>query len=342
MRFFSLRNRTTLRRILLVLLILVLALVAIGIGLFFYLQRYLVYTQDGVHLDFSRPRIEEPDKSPTDAPGYDFSTLPIEEVEAVVPGIDVSSMVLSGYSVPHALLHDPDRLLSILDNLESDGPVALLIDVKDAVGNLFYSSAVEGQGPQSGDLLSDLVPTLKRKGYYLIARVSAFRDRSFGLSHTNSGLPLSSGALWMDSGGCYWLDPADSAVQIRLVRICNELYALGFHEVVLGNFYFPSSDAIVYSAPDGTDAVVAASAAAISDALTGAGEVSFQLEEGQPLFSPGSGRLFIQAESAAALPGITAQAESLLENQSVQLVFLTDSRDTRFEGYGLLRPLDEN
>ena len=338
MRLFSFRNKTVFKRIGLILGIAALVLLAVAIGLYFYLQRYLVYTPDGVYLDFHRGSIEAPAQTDEpEAPPYDFTGAQIEEVEPVAPGTEVSTTVLSGYVVPHELLRDQSALLAFLSEL--DGPCTLLFDVKDAVGNFYYSSDVAGQGEQSEDLLSSLIPTLKRRGYYLVARVSALRDRSYGLAHVQSGLPLASGALWMDSGGCYWLDPADASVQVRLTRICTELFNLGFHEVVLSSFWFPDSEYIVYSAPEGRDAVIAQAADALSDNLTGIGSVSFQIRMDQTLFSPGSGRLYLAAEEASEIERVVSQAQDLLEDMSVQLVFLTDSHDTRCEGYGLLRTL---
>ena len=337
MHLFSRRNQTAFKRLLLILVIILAAGLLASVGLFFYLQRYLVYTQDGVYLDFNRDRIEEPGPDIQEDPTYDFSGAQIEEVELAVPGTEISSTVLSGYRVPHEMLRDPQALLAFCDSL--DGPCTLLFDAKDSVGNFFFPSDVSGQGDQSGDLLSALVPVLKRRGFYLVARISAFRDRSYGLSNVSTGLPLVSGALWMDSGGCYWLDPANTSVQLRLVRMCTELFDLGFHEVVLGNFYFPNTDKIVYKAEEGRDAVVARAAADLSDALTGIGAVSFQITDNQTLFSPGSGRLYYEAEGASGLEGIFSQTDDLLEEPSAQLVFITDSHDTRFEGYGLLRTM---
>jgi len=225
--------------------------------------------------------------------------------------------------------------------LAMDAPCTLLFDLKDGVGNFFYDSAVDGQGEDSRDLLSDILTQLQEEGFHLVARISALRDRTYGLNYPACGLPLSSGVLWMDEGGCYWLDPADDKVQVRLVRICAELFELGFSEVVLNNFYFPDSDQIVYPDKENADSILADTARRIRDALEGQGLVSIYLQEDQAPMDPGSGRLYFSTDDVLQLQLLQTATSLWLEDPAAQLVLLTDSRDTRFDGYSLLRNWDE-
>ena len=94
--------------------------------------------------------------------------------------------------------------------------------------------------------MDSLIDWLSQHGYYLIAEVPAFCDTAIALANSAAALPLSSGALWMDSNGCYWLDPASETVMIYLKQIARELSSRGFREVVFSEFRFPASNSISY------------------------------------------------------------------------------------------------
>jgi len=333
LRFLSFRNRQFLRRFFLFLLILMLVATIVAVGLFVYLQRYLVYGKEDVYLDFSRPAISTEQQAPP--PHIDYPDTELVDPPAEEPEQTVSESVLSGYLIPHSALMDPDALLEQL--LALPEPCTLLFDVKDSVGNFFYSTAMTGQGEDSRELVGYLITALKENGFHLVARVSALRDRSFALENTDCGLPLANGALWMDAGGCYWLDPADDEVQVRLVRICAELFELGFSEVVLSHFVFPETDSIVYPYAEDLDAVLATSFLQIRSALEGSGLVSIQLAEQQSAFDPGTGRFYYVTEDAHELAALRDDATPWVQDPFSQMVFLTESRDTRFDGYSILR-----
>ena len=54
-----------------------------------------------------------------------------------------------------------------------------------------------------------------------------------------------------------------------------------------------------------------------------------------------SDRVYLEASDGSAVAGLVGTFQDSLEDPAVQVVFLTASRDTRFEGYGILRPLIE-
>lgn len=333
MQFLSFRNRRVLRRILISLLILVIVLVLLATATLLYLQRYLVYTKDGVYFDFSK---SEPQQAPVESqPQYEFPGAPVLETEPEVQAPEQSAQPVSGYIVPAEALDDTDALLAACDALEA--PCTLVLDAKDGFGNFFYTSDISGQGDGSKNVLDTLVPALKNRGFHLVARISAFRDRSFALADTSLGLPLESGALWMDESGCYWLDPASDVVCVRLTRIAGELFELGFDEVLLTDFRFPDSENIVYSTEQTTDALLADAAELIGGAVTDEGRICFAVTAGQAAFDPMGGRLYCQTDEVAAIQMLLDSFGTYLSQPSEQLVFATDSRDTRFAGYGLLR-----
>ena len=333
MQFLSFRNRRVLRRVLLSLLLVLLVLVLLCAATLLYLQRYLVYTKDGVHFDFSAPQVQI--QPPQTGAQYDFPAGPVAELMPEDTTPEQAEQALRGYIVPAQALDDTDALLAACDAL--DAPCTLLLDAKDGFGNFFYTSDISGQGDGSGNVLDALVPALKSRGFYLVARISAFRDRTFALEDTSLGLPLESGALWMDESGCYWLDPASDTVRIRLIRIATELFELGFDEVLFTDFCFPDSENIVYVTEQTTDTLLAEAASLIGGALTEDGRVSFVVTTEQAGFDPVGGRLYCQTDDVSAVQTLLGSFGPYLADPATQLVFLTDSRDTRFSEYGLLR-----
>ena len=80
---------------------------------------------------------------------------------------------------------------------------AVLLQLKSTFGNFYYSSSIDGAELADVDTaaVDSLIDWLSQHGYYLIAEVPAFCDTAFALANSAAALPLSSGALWMDSNG---------------------------------------------------------------------------------------------------------------------------------------------
>ena len=186
--------------------------------------------------------------------------------------------------------------------------------------------------------MDSLIAELDHRGMYLIARLPAFRDYAFGLSDTDNGLFVPSGAyLWADDDYCYWLDPTRQGTITHLMDIVTELKKLGFDEVVFENFCFPDTQDIRFGG-DRTQAINAAAATLV----TGLGDEDFTVsfvstQEG--FQSPGAySRVYMVDVAAAEAKSKADQAG--VTDPAVYVVFLTENHDTRFNDYGVLRPLD--
>lgn len=172
---------------------------------------------------------------------------------------------------------------------------------------------------------------------YAIAKLPAFRDRMHGLANKQDGLYHTSRLyLWEDESRCYWLNPTQDGTLSYLMEIVSELKALGFDEVVFDEFRFPDTDQISFY--DDRDAAIENAAVALKAACaTKNFAVSFITDS--PLFPlpEGRTRLYIKDMDAADVAAFAEEAG--LDLAEARLVFLTPSRDTRFEGYSLLRPI---
>ena len=342
MRIFSYRNKRRARIILAVLGVAVLAVLLACILRFIYLQRYLVYGNDGVTLDFEQDL--QSDRGPMetqDLSDYPVEVLAPEENMAVSAQASEEMTRLSGFYATTSMLLDMPSVTDALEEQESIS--ALLLDMKSIYGNFYYASTIPGAVQSSADIpaITAMLEELKgRDKLYLIARVPSFSDNNFALANQSCGLPLSSGALWMDSEGCYWLDPLEEEVQNYLISIAMELSNMGFDEVVFSNFYVPDSTNIVYDR-EVTRAEAAIQAAESIRAALESYPIRVSFGSVDPQVIQYSDRVYLEASDGSTVAGLVDSFRDSLEDTAVQVVFLTASRDTRFEGYGILRPLIE-
>jgi hypothetical protein len=208
-----------------------------------------------------------------------------------------------------------------------------------ATGNFFYSTAVSEHLDSKIDItaMDALIQELADSGVYLIARLPALRDRDYGLHHVSDGVFDTRGAyLFVDEGGCYWLNPSRQGTITYLVQIVTELKNLGFDEVVFDEFRFPDTKYMRFDG-DKDAALAAAAKTLVTSCATDRFAVSFVQDAGFGL-PEGRSRLYIKS-AVAADAAILAQ-QSGLADPATRLVFLTEVHDTRFDAYSVLRPLD--
>ena len=344
MRIFTYRNRSRFRKAALIIGICLLAAALLFVGWAIYLQRYLVYSENGVFLQL--PGQDEPTASTDNTiDGTYVVGDPVSPPTLPVAGAEEKTLsTLSGVYITYNMLQQ-DGLLDAVTALE-DG-CAVMLDVKSIYGSFYYESSLEGAACPDGwdpQMVSDLIMELRRKSCYLIARLPAFRDNTFALAHQSEGLPLSNGALWMDTDGAYWLNPASELVQTRLTDICTELWGMGFREVVFDGFYFPESANIDYDGTVSRREVTTAAANALLTAFSDTPLIlSFDITDCLDTYPQVTGTLrrYLEASDGGQVSSIVAANAADLTTPATQLVFLTDSRDTRFSEYGVLRPFLE-
>lgn len=341
MRILSYRNKRRLKTLLWVLLVALAIFLMFCVTRFIYLQRFLVYQDGNVVLDYAQDLDTMGKPEP---PPWDSSTVTIitEEPTSMVTSVLERPMEqLSGYYITTEMLGNVDAVRAALE--EADKPQTIMLDLKSVYGSFYYSSGVYGAVSADVDIraIDALIEELAaREDLYLIARVASLTDNNFALDNQSCGLPLRSGALWM-SGGCYWLDPMATAVQEFLVSIAQELAFMGFDEVVFDDFRIPDSENIVYKSDLTRDESAAEAARLIREMLVN-DPIRVSFNTSSAAVAQSTDRVYLVTQDGAAVAGLVDGVKDMLEDLPVQIVFLTPSRDTRFDGYGLLRPLIEN
>lgn len=328
------RHRLFLRKFLRVSLI---ALASAGIlfaALVIYLEPYLVYDREGVHLDFSAREPGTAETVESTRPSVSDATI----VEIPPISDDATIAELGGYTITTSMLQSPETVLEALKALKK--PCAVAIELKSIFGNFYYSTEIGGAPRADADIeaVDALIDYLREEGFYMIAVIPAFRDRAFALENTACGLPLQSGALWLDERQCYWLDPANATTLSYLMQIIRELSSLGFREVAFSDFRFPSSSKINYHS-EKTGAQLVAEAAETLTAFFESSNVTVSFVTNGADFDTACvrGRIYVTDADGTSVENYM---QSLGASEELkELVFLTNSRDTRFDGKAVLRPL---
>jgi hypothetical protein len=134
-----------------------------------------------------------------------------------------------------------DQLLNLIDRTEAN---AMVIDVKETGGWLYYETDLQ-EAVESGAAarpifeLEELLPALKERGIYTIARMVCMKDNTVGSSRPELAVRNSrTGEPWTDNIGGIWLDPAAPGVAEYLAAIAGDLADKGFDEVQLDYIRF--------------------------------------------------------------------------------------------------------
>ena len=322
-------------------LIVILCLTLTGfIGWVIWADRYIVYTRDGAKLDFELselPRDGELATAPTNS----------EPIKILVQGATddnsqttVEQVSISGYYIETSdLKEDIPDIIEKLQTLPAG--TAVLMDMKTIKGSFYYPTTVGSTVSKDIDQeqMNQLLEFLSNHDLHAIARIPAFRDWEYGLNNVPQGLPKKggNGSLWMDDKNCYWLDPTNEEVLSYLIRIVSELKSLGFDEVVFTEFRFPDTEKIKFTG-NKTEAITNAALTLVEACATERFFISFQSTNYAFPLPGGSSRLYLDDVAAADIPLVRQQA--VTANPAIQLLFLTEANDTRFNDYCVLRPLN--
>lgn len=146
---------------------------------------------------------------------------------------------------PAAIFEAPgalDRMLDLVDRTEVN---ALVIDVKETDGRLYYATdlpeAVEVGAVRESPIfeLEELLPMLEERGIYTIARMVVMKDNTSAVARPELAVRNSAtGEPWRDNIGGAWLDPSAPGVAEYIAAIAGDLADKGFDEVQLDYIRF--------------------------------------------------------------------------------------------------------
>ena len=333
-----------LQRIGLVSLVVILVAILVWLCWVVWLERYVVYSEDGATLNFdvsNRPGTGQIANPPSAG-----ETVPIYINEGS-NAIDLENELtqLSGYYVDTDMLqNDLGSVRNTISTLPSG--TAVMLELKNIWGSFFYSTNVT-DSTLSNKLdvtaVDSLITDLNSRNLYTIAKIPAFRERYYFLidnGNTSCGFAQSGkGYLWSDEEKCYWMDPTDDAAITWIISIVKELKDMGFDEVVFSEFRIPSTDRISFSG-DRTQAIQSAASKLVTACATENFAVSFMTSDTSFPLPEGRTRIYLESVSAKNVGAVAAQVN--IDDPQVRIVFVSNTNDTRFDEYGVMRPISMN
>jgi hypothetical protein len=256
-------------------LFLIALLLVVAVVLFYALQKYIVYGQDGLSLEL--PFFSSETAAPA-AGTEGASETAVAELQILAPDFSsVAPVEVGDLQEVHAL-YIPAASVSVeglsaaaaaMEKWEAD---TLVLEMKPASGELVWPSRVhmaEAYGVAGRADLSEELASLKEEGVYLVAEISCCVDDMIAIRNLPVALRSSDGTVYHDDIG-YWLDPYNKEVRAYITELCVELAGMGFDEVLLRNLAHPDAE-VSYSQPMSGEpnkvAAVSALALALRDAL---------------------------------------------------------------------------
>lgn len=130
---------------------------------------------------------------------------------------------------------------------------AFVIDIKMDRGQIAFKTAnptANQIGAQDLILFKDIkkfVADLKKEGIYTIARIVSFKDTPYVTAHPQWGVKTTSGSLFKDKEGLYWIDASRKEPRDYIISIAAEAAAAGFDEIQFDYVRFPDRKGVVFS-----------------------------------------------------------------------------------------------
>ncbi|MDP9468649.1 MAG: carboxypeptidase regulatory-like domain-containing protein [Chloroflexota bacterium] len=171
-------------------------------------------------------------------PGYRLGVIPIDAQmtkEVVLTAFEARALY-----APSAIFEGSGRLDAMLELVEGTEVNAMVIDVKEAGGKLYWASDLPAAAAVGAIMerpllqLDELLPRLRERGIYTIARMVVMKDDTLGAQQPELAVRNSAtGEPWRDYRGGIWLDPYNPGVAEYIAALAGDLAAKGFDEVQL-------------------------------------------------------------------------------------------------------------
>lgn len=222
-----------------------------AVVLFYVLQQYIIYDQNGVTLALPFMQTEtQPDPELVE-PSPTFEPI---AVQVIYEEPDFNEIDLSGWDlltdtkarfIPYNDVVSETKLASDISNASGGDFTGFVFELKGRSGRLAWASDSElasAYGTAGTMDYTELVASLHEQGYTCAAQISCCADELMATRNWPVTLQQTSGTPYRDSGGVYWLDPYNRTIRSYLADLALELSAMGFDEIILADLYHPVSD----------------------------------------------------------------------------------------------------
>lgn len=218
-----------------VLVTLILIVVVLLCGGFLLLQNYFVYDDSGkIHLEIPFFDRAAEENSPLNEDEINIDIVTPDEQPSLLQDVKELHARMVGSLV---LKRDPTK------TLESTPEEDIVIELKRVNGGITYASEAvipEEVEVAGGDTMINLKAILAGDKY-VVGRMSVFCDSYFVRAYRDAALCRDNGGYWYDGDSRTWLDPTHPQTTAYITGLCQELTALGFDELMLDHFAYPTT-----------------------------------------------------------------------------------------------------
>lgn len=229
-----------------------LGVIMLIVVLFYGMQKYAVITKDGVSVEL--PLLSE-GNTVVDSAGNEVRVFDNVETELVYDQSDYSYVkATAGTNVPEfRAIFVPytdvtaEKLPEYAARLNAGN--GLVLEMKPRSGQLLWDSQADmalsyglTMSTEQTAAMPELIAKLKdeNKGIYLAAQISCCIDELFASRSTTVTLRRAeNNANYVDANGT-WLDPYNLSVRNYAAQLAQELFDMGFDEVVLADVAHPT------------------------------------------------------------------------------------------------------
>ncbi|MEO8639288.1 MAG: putative glycoside hydrolase [Chloroflexota bacterium] len=171
-------------------------------------------------------------------PGYRLGVIAVDA--QMTKDVALTPFVARALYSPSAVFEAAGRLDAMLDLIDRTEVNAMVIDVKETAGNLYWSTDLPAATAVGAVMenplfqLDELLPKLKERGIYTIARMVVMKDNTLGKARPDLAVNnTATGEPWRDYRGGIWLDPYNAGVAEYIAALAADLADKGFDEVQL-------------------------------------------------------------------------------------------------------------
>ena len=227
-----------------------LALFSVMLVLFYGMQKYAVISKDGVKSEL--PILSDGSAAAIDDEGH--TTRQFEPVSVplnldppdfnyVKSSAGKNAPPVRGIFIPSVNVN-PNKIIEYASRLVAGN--ALVLEMKPRSGVCLWESQSQmatayslNQPTELTAAMPEMIATLKGQNIYLVAQISCCIDELLPTRTTAYCIHTETGLNYTDGLGT-WLDPYNLDLRTWIAEMVQELYDLGFDEVVLADVCHPS------------------------------------------------------------------------------------------------------
>ena len=230
--------------------IVLLALFSVMLVLFYGMQKYAVISKDGVKIEL--PILSDGSAAAIDDEGHTIRqfepvSVPLNldppDFNYVKSSAGKNAPPVRGIFIPSVNVN-PNKIIEYASRLVAGN--ALVLEMKPRSGVCLWESQSQmatayylNQPTELTAAMPEMIATLKGQNIYLVAQISCCIDELLPTRTTAYCIHTETGLNYTDGLGT-WLDPYNLDLRTWIAEMVQELYDLGFDEVVLADVCHPS------------------------------------------------------------------------------------------------------